>query len=59
MSARPGSWENIVELARRVDGRANARRSIDEQLALGLARAVLAFQKTIDSWKDVDRTSSK
>ncbi len=45
------TWERIVELARRVDARATARRPPDEATILELARAVLAFERTIDRWR--------
>jgi hypothetical protein len=41
------SWEQIVELAKRVDARAAARSGIDTEAALLLSRAILAFNQVI------------
>jgi hypothetical protein len=45
------AWEKILELARRIDGRALARRPVRPDQAVGLAHAVLAFQEGLDRWK--------
>jgi hypothetical protein len=41
------SWEQIVDLAKRVDARAAARSGIDTEAALLLSRAILAFHQVI------------
>jgi hypothetical protein len=41
------SWEQIVDLAKRVDARAAARSGIDTEAALLLSRAILAFNQVI------------
>jgi hypothetical protein len=40
-------WEEILELARRVDDGVAARRGVDPAEAMALARAVVAFQQRI------------
>jgi hypothetical protein len=40
-------WEEILELARRVDDGVAARRGVDPAEAMELARAVVAFQQRI------------
>ena len=50
MREKTSGWERIVELAKRVDARANARRPVDEDTALELARAIGEFQRRLDGW---------
>jgi hypothetical protein len=40
-------WEEILELARRIDDGVAARRGVDPGEAMELARAVVAFQQRI------------
>jgi hypothetical protein len=42
-------WEEILELARRIDDGVAARRGVNAAEAMELARAVMAFQERLSS----------
>jgi hypothetical protein len=48
--AKDEAWGQIMQVARRIDQRASTRLPGDETAILALARAVLAFQRTLDRW---------